>query len=217
MIGSHDVQHVRRSAFLANTIYETANEHLIMDAATDAQASVCFDDDATYITFRGSESRTDWWMNIMLRFRFADILPTDSYIRAHSGFVYQWQGVREEILKLLERHHDDKKPVVCCGHSLGGAVATIAALDLRMTMFLNTTLVSFGSPRALNWYAKEAFESVAIPAYRVTNGADVVSMVPIVCLHHVGVPTEVNAKPWWYLVSILDHSMAVYAAWGASL
>ena len=58
------------------------------------------------------------------------------------------------------------------------------------------------------------YKRQGIPAYRVTNGADVVTMVPVFMLYHVGEQIECNAKPWWYLVSVVDHSMDTYAAWG---
>ena len=217
MIAAEHREYVKTSARLANEIYDKSNEHLITDATTDAQASVRFENDATYLTIRGSESRTDWFYNIMFRFRFVHILATGGGVRGHSGFVWQWQSVRDEVVRLLEARHNPQNPVVCCGHSLGGAVATIAALDLCKSLSYRTILVSFGSPRALNWRAKEAFLQAGIPAYRVTNGSDVVAMVPIVWLHHVGKHIECNAKPWWYLISVMDHSMSTYAKWGCDL
>ena len=213
MDSSH-VEFIKTSSALSNSIYDVDSEHLVEDPSTDAQARIHVREEATYVVFRGSESRTDWVMNIMFRFMFEEILP-ESDARAHSGFVYQWHGVRDEITKLLE-DHELRKPLVVCGHSLGGAVATVAALELR-AMGYTCVLVTYGSPRALNWTAQDMFDKSTIPAYRVTNGADVVTMVPIFMLHHVGKRIECNAKSWWYLVSIRDHSMDAYAAWGADL
>lgn len=215
MLDEH-VPLVKHSAHLANEIYSTSDEYLVVDDATDAQASVQFHENATYVVFRGSESRTDWVMNIVFRFRFAPISPSNPDLRAHSGFVYQWEGVRAEIVHLLSKYHDPTKPLVLCGHSLGGAVATVAAVDLSDAAY-RCVLVTFGSPRALNWHSKNAFFRRNVPAYRVTNGADVVTMVPILLLHHVGEQIECHAKPWWYLISVVDHSMATYAEWGRAL
>ena len=49
------------------------------------------------------------------------------------------------------------------------------------------------------------------------NGADVVSMVPMVWMHHVGLPIEIGHRPFWYLLSVWDHSVSAYAAWGRGL
>lgn len=216
MIKEAHVPLIKRSAHLANDIYSTVDDELLRDEASDAEARVFFDDEATYIVFRGSESRTDWVINIMFRFRVASFVTNNDDVCAHSGFVYQWKGVRKQIVHVLKEKHDQSKPIVVCGHSLGGAVATIAAVELQNTGF-HCILITFGSPRALNWYGMQKFKQDNITGYRITNGADVVTMVPVVMLHHVGMPIECHRKPWWYLVSIIDHSMETYAQWGRDL
>ena len=149
-------------------------------------------------------------MNIVCRLW---TLPVRDDARAHSGFVYQWRGVRERVTRALEGRED--VPLVVCGHSLGGAVATVAALELSSAY--RCVLITFGSPRVLDWRGKLAFDAADIQTYRVTNGADVVAMVPILWMHHVGTHVEINRKPPWYLLSVLDHSVGAYAAWGRSL
>ena len=209
---------VHRGASHSSAIYAASEEHVLSDAWTDAQACVHFEDDATYVVFRGSESRRDWVMNIVFRLRLASFLEDDDEeVRAHSGFAYQWLSVRESVLdRLASTDRRSDRPVVVCGHSLGGAVSTVAALDLHQRGF-DCILVTFGSPRALNRAARDRFEAHGIPAYRVTNGSDVVAMVPIFALHHVGTRIDCAARPWWYVISIRDHSMLAYQAWSERL
>ena len=198
--------YVHQSVQFASEIYNTSDE-LIVDPRTDAQVTVKFRKNATYIVFRGSESTRDWTMNILFRFRFVNVLNTSTRVRAHSGFVYQWRGVRSRVINLLNKYHDNALPIICSGHSLGGAVATIATLDLN-EMLYNVILVSFGSPRALNWYGKNAFTNIV--AYRCTNGSDIVTMLPILSLYHVGTHISCNTKKRRWVPSIRDHSIKTY-------
>lgn len=202
--------YVARAAGFSDAIYNSPRSQLIHCEWTDADARVEHTDSATYVVFRGSESRRDWFMNLAWRCSFEPVRGGS----AHGGFVRQWLGVRDSVLTAL-RSHARHLPVVLCGHSLGGAVAAVAALELQGEFAC--TLVTFGSPRVFDAGARREFERLGISAYRVTNGSDVVTMVPIFCVHHVGERVEINRRPCWYVASVRDHSMSVYAAWARTL
>lgn len=66
--------------------------------------------------------------------------------------------------------------VVATGHSLGAAIATLAAADLR-SQGIPVTLYTYGSPMVGN----DAFAtsvSKSGPTYRVTHAKDIVPMLP---------------------------------------
>jgi hypothetical protein len=91
--------------------------------------------------------------------------------RVHSGFKTAleevWYVLRQEIARL--QRHDVK--IWLTGHSLGAALATLAADRLPDVQGLYT----FGSPRVGD---KDFQAHFRVPAYRVVNGDDIVPTVP---------------------------------------
>ncbi|OAA65013.1 Lipase, class 3 [Cordyceps fumosorosea ARSEF 2679] len=71
----------------------------------------------------------------------------------HMGFFKAWQSAKESVIPeliQLRRTHPDK-PIHLVGHSLGGAVACLAALELKTTVGLdNIVVTTFGEPRVGN-------------------------------------------------------------------
>jgi triacylglycerol lipase len=95
----------------------------------------------------------------------------------HDGFYDEVEKVWLDILPLIH----DKTPLNICGHSLGGAMATIAASRLeRHTKCLYT----FGSPRVGN---KAFIKGLTVQHYRWRNNNDLVPTVPMAIMgfrHH---------------------------------
>ncbi|KAK3192690.1 hypothetical protein K4F52_001044 [Lecanicillium sp. MT-2017a] len=71
----------------------------------------------------------------------------------HSGFFGAWESAKDTVIaQLLElrREHPDL-PVHLVGHSLGGAVACLAALELKTSLgWDNVVVTTFGEPRVGN-------------------------------------------------------------------
>lgn len=71
----------------------------------------------------------------------------------HMGFMESWKQARKLVLPVLQnvkaRHPD--YPIHLVGHSLGGAVACLAALELKIAMgWDNLVITTFGEPQAGN-------------------------------------------------------------------
>ncbi|KAH6648469.1 Alpha/Beta hydrolase protein [Truncatella angustata] len=71
----------------------------------------------------------------------------------HMGFLASWKIAREDVLPILKplvlRYPD--YPVYLVGHSLGGAVAALAALEMKVILgWDNVVITTFGEPRAGN-------------------------------------------------------------------
>lgn len=109
----------------------------------------------------------------------------------HSGFLSTWQDAREEVIpKLVALHKKHPTyPVHLVGHSLGGAVACLAALELKVSLGIDDVVVTtFGEPRlgndALVRFIDSVFDAKADSALesrtyrRVTHVGDPVPLLP---------------------------------------
>jgi Lipase (class 3) len=103
--------------------------------------------------------------------------------RVHRGFLATWQanGVRDRVLAYIETllaSHPDRGQVkvMCTGHSLGGAVATLAAADIARRCDISKTNImcyTFGCPRVGAQRACARARDFATPAaalLRTTHG-----------------------------------------------
>lgn len=84
--------------------------------------------------------------------------------------------------------------VTICGHSLGGALATLLALDVAAnTTFTNPAVYTYGSPRTGDSLFAGTFDQVVKTSYRVANRLDIVpALPPPIDYEHVLNPVELN-------------------------
>ncbi len=94
--------------------------------------------------------------------------------KIHTGFKEAFENVSFDIQKKLNEEEFKDKPLFITGHSLGGALATIAAKKLSHNGGL-AACYTFGSPRVGD---AEWIENIKTPIYRLVNAADCVTMLP---------------------------------------
>lgn len=86
------------------------------------------------------------------------------------------------VLQEMGLEAEEVTNVVCVGHSLGGALATLCAKWCRDVAFPDATIgcVTIGSPRVGNIAFAEDFNNRVVDGlnYRVVNKCDVVPAVP---------------------------------------
>jgi predicted lipase len=107
-----------------------------------------------------------------------------------------------------------------CGHSLGGALATLLALDVAAnTAFKNPAVYTYGSPRTGDSLFASTFDQVVQNSYRVANRLDIVpTLPPPVDYDHVLNPVDLNPirlLPWPPKVLVkfnpgCEHSLITY-------
>jgi hypothetical protein len=108
--------------------------------------------------------------------------------RVHSGFKAALDGVWDEIVPEIKRLENRGIPIWVTGHSLGAALATLAADRLQRVQGLYT----FGSPRVGDQEFQERFRP---KAFRVVNGKDIVAGIPPATPYrHVGVLKFIDAS-----------------------
>ncbi|KAF4122579.1 Lipase (class 3) [Geosmithia morbida] len=79
--------------------------------------------------------------------------PECTNCTVHMGFMQSWDMARRwvvpELIRLRTEHPD--YPIHLAGHSLGGAVACLAALELRVSLgWDNVVVTTYGQPRVGN-------------------------------------------------------------------
>lgn len=91
--------------------------------------------------------------------------------KIHDGFLKAYRYVESAVEVSLEQLKDYK--IYITGHSLGGALAIIAAKELSSDQL--AACYTFGSPRVGN---EEFGYSIKVPIYRIINDVDIVPRVP---------------------------------------
>lgn len=143
---------------------------------------------AIILAFRGSYSARNWIADI--EFPCTDPKLCDG-CEAELGFWSSWELVRDEIMKYLNAtvnanpHYD----LVIVGHSLGAAVASLAAADIRGKGHPSAKLYAFASPRVAN-PALAQYITAQSNNYRFTHTNDPVPKLPLLTMGYVHISPE---------------------------
>lgn len=133
-----------------------------------------------FLMFRGSTSANsgaDWVSNFKIGLDF-----TSSGRPAHVGFLNIFRSMMRDIENFLSQQSGFTGTVHCIGHSLGGAVASLAAEWMRSTKnFTNVKLYTFGAPKPGMALFSSAITSGlgSDNIYRTYNATDPVPMIPL--------------------------------------
>lgn len=115
----------------------------------------------------------------------------------HEGFWSALHGVWDELEKKsiwTDVRKSPEKQVWITGHSLGGALATLAAYRLVSDGVLDADqirgIVTFGQPRVGDRLFVAGYETLKDRHYRFVNNCDVVTMIPPKSLYLVSAAVE---------------------------
>ncbi|MEM9804234.1 MAG: lipase family protein, partial [Cyanobacteria bacterium P01_D01_bin.56] len=157
----------------------------------DTQAFLFRTDDCIVLAFRGSKEIRDWYTNFSTRLRKFTIrregkTTISSYKgRVHTGFFLGWASVEREVLEQIKHWQNELNlgeslpPLLVTGHSLGGALATMAAASLQDNNMNVAGLYTFGQPRAGDVsFTRQLNNLLADKVFRFINNNDVVPHVP---------------------------------------
>lgn len=110
---------------------EYPQSEFIESTITDTQGFALILGRVLTITFRGSQQAQDWLTNFSTWHTTYPYDNTDSDIRVHAGFIAAYKSVRDKVHLVLQSHEKEFDKVFVCGHSLGGALATLCAVDIQ--------------------------------------------------------------------------------------
>jgi endonuclease G, mitochondrial len=126
-------------------IVQTVRERFGMLACEFVQsdATECFvaaTPDTVLVTFRGSAGLQDWLGNLNA------FSTTTSYGSLHRGFYFAFQAVKSSLEQVIRNVGTDDRMLVLTGHSLGGALATVAAAEWAASFGIRS-VYTYGQPR----------------------------------------------------------------------
>ena len=158
----------------------------IENKKSDTQGFVATRNKTIYVVWRGSESKKDFQNDASI-----DKVPfINDGEKVHIGFKYCWESVvgdtYDAIDTALENLQGETTDIVVCGHSLGGAVATLYAHSIKKHYpHYNIKCVTIGSPRVGNKTFKDNYDSYEIDTLRVVHNNDLVTHTPYIGFQHV--------------------------------
>ncbi|TID19955.1 gb [Venturia nashicola] len=149
---------------------------------TDVTGFVALDltNNFTVISFQGTESAKQTKAD--LNFNLKAISHVCADCTTHTGFWQSWEEARPQVSKAIDElraKYPDHKLIVT-GHSLGGAIATLAAAEMRSSG-TPVDLYTYGAPRVGNQkladYIQRPKEKLG-ENFRVTHYNDPVPRLP---------------------------------------
>ena len=168
--------------------------------------------DAKVLVFRGTDSGS-WanWVENLRAYRVDAAYPLPGAprgLRLHGGFWAMWNAsslaatFTAAYARLAAAH--PRGPTFVVGHSMGGALAHLCALDLRVLFDPDDLRVlTFGAPRVGNAPFAQFFEAHVAEAWRFTHGRDIVPSLPpaLMGFHHTSREVwlvDVDAPSGWW-------------------
>lgn len=142
----------------------------------DTQCIVSSNDTDIVIAFRGSEKKAADWLANFQAVREAGPLKNT---KAHEGFQDAFFPMAVGLANTVDAMRNKNQRIWFTGHSLGGALASLAAGIMAENAYSVYGLYTFASPRPGDTeFAKQLNKAIKGPHYRVVNSLDVVPHVP---------------------------------------
>ncbi|KAI5072541.1 hypothetical protein GOP47_0012647 [Adiantum capillus-veneris] len=199
---------VRKSQLIKN-MKERSAMYKKSNIGTDTGVHVCLlKDGSLAFTFRGTELSWPDWSSFIADAAtdvMVEQIPMELYnashtpmyhspphVKAHKGFQLAFRDVTktsrpnenlQRVAEGLGAHTPSVRRVICIGHGLGGALATLCAHWCRYVAYPKAEIwcVTIGSPRVGNRaFAKDFHKNVVNKgrSYRVVNKDDVIPNMP---------------------------------------
>ncbi|MUT68445.1 lipase family protein [Paenibacillus sp. NEAU-GSW1] len=148
----------------------------VYDFAEEKFGFVLESDRSSVLAFRGSGSAVDWVADFIAQQTPYNYAKNSGY--AHKGFSDIYAAVRPQMLAIVQQLPVDK-PLFITGHSLGGALSVLAALDIATNTGISSPIVyTFGSPRVGDPRFVRTYNNKVATHWRFQNEFDIVPHLP---------------------------------------
>lgn len=132
-----------------------------------------------YIVFRGTRNNSEWYNN-----SYGELVNwNESQIKVHRGFFDIYNSFKQD-LKLALNDIESYEEICFTGHSLGGALSTLAIFDIANIVIgqkqpIKLVQYAFGMPRVGNKFFADFFQSkINLKCYQLVNRFDIVPLLP---------------------------------------
>jgi predicted lipase len=169
------------------------------------------------IAFRGTQRTAEWLENIRAQQIEATNQSRFSCIgKVHAGFANVYSAIADATIAAAKQL-DPTRPCYICGHSLGAAIATLAAMDLAIRvpkLKQQLRLYTYASPRVGDPAFAVAHSRLVPNSYRIANAADAFPLAPPTSFEQL---TYAHVGQSWSFLSqqgdiVLNHFINTYRA-----
>jgi len=190
------------------------NNFRFFDVGKSTQAFIAGNDKMIIVVFRGTQEIGDFFKDAELK------LKDDLVGKVHQGFRTSLNEVWDNNVKDQDMHQfiaqcqDNNQSIWFCGHSLGAALATLAAAEYALNGNNSDVeavkgIYTIGQPRVGNRKFAKGFDAIlAEKCFRTVNNNDVVAKIPLPGIlfkyAHVGQEIYIDCYgklqhsiPWW--------------------
>lgn len=151
------------------------------------QAVVIANEHLVVVAFRGTDNAENWVRNF-------NFLPAKTaFGPVHAGFLEAFRALWPDVARSIAALRDKNQPIWLTGHSLGGAIALLAAAELQRAALPIAGIVTFGQPPVgASAFAKRLMQKPPGRLLRYVNHTDAVVavsgplLVPWLWLEHTG-------------------------------
>lgn len=172
LIGLVGYDHTKETADLVDNLTLLSLELKETFDRNGTQAIIAANSDFAVLAFRGTEAGSIKDIKADAR---AIVVACPSGGNIHSWFNDAYNEVAIDIQNRLDEDDLKDLPLYITGHSLGGALATVATKKISHLRGGIAACYTFGSPRVGDerWVG-----NIKTPIYRLVNAADCVTMLP---------------------------------------
>lgn len=247
LVYRYESEHIKDNLYSLDTamkLYDLDHFELLWERKEDTKVLLAWNQDRIVMSFRGTASL----INVLadLQFWLASHPPSrgrgtryiGTHPAVHAGFLRSWQAnsLNKRIIQRIEEiveqggplPHGRKRKILLTGHSLGGALAHLAAYDITKAFPGATVRVyTFGSPRVGNHAFAKDYDATVPDSWAIINDQDVVTrgakLVRIYkrCGHRVFIDkrgfllvrpsfSEISLRQMPWGASAKDHLLASY-------
>ena len=123
------------------------------------------------VCFRGTQGLDDWIANMNIAEK------ATQFGMVHSGFLDAFLDISATLESSIDNLLTTEQQLVLTGHSLGGALSTIAASEWRNRYDIRS-VYTFGQPAVGNREFRDGMEFMKNLIFRVVNDDDIVPRIP---------------------------------------